>query len=205
MPLHVAAADISRDLNGKIWACLIAPRPLALISTRDADGLPNIAPFNSYAGLATHPPMLGVSFSPREGADKTTLANIKATGVFVINLVPRFLAEEMNRAAEETGKENDFTRLNLTPASAETVDCPRIGESPAALECRLVNVMPLLPSRCEFVVAQISGIYLRDEYVRDDGLFDPMAADLLASIGAEEYLSLNGEPLSLPKTWGKVQ
>lgn len=200
--MHLIAENISRELNGKLWACLIAPRPLALISTRDEKGVPNLAPYSSYAGLATYPPMLGVSFSQREGEDKHTLANIKATGVFVINLVPRFLAEEMNRAAEGTDKADDFARLELTDVPAQTVDCPRIGESPAALECRLVNTVPLPPSRCELVVAQVSGVYLRDEYLHDGSLFDPMAADLLCSIGAEEYLSLNGEVLYLPKTWG---
>jgi len=200
--MNLVTDNISRELNGKLWACLIAPRPLALISTRDADGVPNIAPYSSYAGLATHPPLLGVSFSRREGGDKHTLANIKATGVFVINLVPRFLAEEMNRAAGGTDKADDFARLGLTQVPAETIDCPRIGESPAALECRLVNTVPLPPSRCELVVGQIVGVFLRDEYVKHDGTFDPLAADLLASVGAEEYLSLNGESLSLPKTWG---
>jgi flavin reductase (DIM6/NTAB) family NADH-FMN oxidoreductase RutF len=201
--MHLITDDISRELNGKLWASLIAPRPIALISTRSADGVPNIAPYNSYAGLATHPPMLGVSFSgAKGGGDKHTLANIKSTGVFVVNLVPRFLADIMNKSAEGADAEDDFARLSLSAAPAETVDCPRIVGSPASLECRLVNTMPLPPSRCEFVVGQITGVFLRDEFVREDGTFDPMAADLLTSIGAEDYLSLNGESLFLPKTWG---
>lgn len=201
--MHLAADDISRELNGRIWASLIAPRPIALISTRGENGVPNIAPYNSYAGLATHPPMLGVSFSQRKGGgEKNTLANIKHTGVFVVNLVPRFLADIMNTSAEGPEIEDDFARLGLTAAPAETIDCPRIVGSPASLECRLVNTLPLPPSRCELVVGQITGVFLRDEYIKDDGTFDPMAADLLTSVGAEDYLSLNGETLFLPKTWG---
>jgi flavin reductase (DIM6/NTAB) family NADH-FMN oxidoreductase RutF len=200
--MHYIAENIPREVNGKIWAALIAPRPLALISTQDANGVPNIAPYNSYAGLATYPPMLGVSFSQREGGDKHTLANIKARQVFVINLVPRYLAEVMNTAAEGTEITDDFARLGLTAIAAETVNCPRIGESPASLECRVTNIYPLPPSKCEFVVAQIVGVYLRDEFVTEGGGFDPLAADLLASVGAEDYLSLNGETLHLPKTWG---
>ena len=200
--MHLKSENIDRELNGKLWACLIAPRPLALITTRDASGTPNIAPYNSYAGLATHPPMLGVSFSQRAGQDKNTLANIKATGVFVVNLVPRFLADIMNTAAEGIGKEDDFARLGLTRAQAGTVDCPRIGESPASLECTVTGILPLPPSQCEFVAAQIVGVHLRDEYINEDGTFDAMAADLLASIGAEDYVSLSGDVLHLPKTWG---
>ena len=201
--MHLITENLSRELNGKIWASLISPRPLALISTQDANGVPNIAPYNSYAGLATYPPMLGISFSqPKGGGEKNTLANIKSTGVFVINLVPRFLADLMNKSAEGDDITDDFARLDLNSAPGETVDCPRVIGSPASLECRLVNTMPLTPSKCEFVVGQITGVYLRDEYVKEDGTFDPMAADLLTSIGAEDYLSLNGETLFLPKTWG---
>ena len=200
--MHYNAEDIPRNLNGKIWATLIAPRPLALISTQDAHGVPNIAPYNSFAGLATYPPMLGVSFSQRDSEDKHTLVNIKATQGFVINLVPRFLADIMNQAAEGTAKQDDFARLGLTARPAETVNCQRIGESPASIECRVTSILPLPPSKCEFVVAQIVGVYLRDEFVTESGGFDPLAADLLASVGAEDYISVNGETLHLPKTWG---
>jgi len=200
--MHYKASELGRELNGKLWACVIAPRPIALISTQDAHGLSNIAPYNSYAGLATYPPMLGVSFSQSKGHDKHTLENIKATQVFVINLVPRFLAEIMNTSAEGTDKVDDFARLGLSKADADTVDCPRIGESPASLECRVTGIMALPPSGCEFVAAQIVGVHIRDEFIKEDGTFDPAAADLLASIGAEDYVSLNGDTIHLPKTWG---
>ncbi len=200
--MHYIAEDIPREVNGKIWAALIAPRPLALISTQSALGVPNIAPYNSYAGLATYPPMLGVSFSQREGEDKHTLENIKATQVFVINLVPRYLAEVMNQSAEGTAVEDDFARLGLTAIQAETIDCPRIGECPASIECRVTDIFALPPSKCEYLAAQIKAVYMSDEFVTESGGFDPMAADLLASVGAEDYFSLNGETLHLPKTWG---
>lgn len=199
--MHYIAENIPRDVNGKIWASLIAPRPIALISTRDAQGVPNIAPYNAFCGLASYPPMLGISFSRRDSEDKHTLANIKATGVFVVNLVPRFLAETMNKAAEGTDKEDDFARLGLTSAACETIPCPRVVESPASLECRLVNVLPLPPSKCELVVGQIVGVSMRDEFVSNDIGFDTLAADLLASVGPEDYISVNGETLHLPKTW----
>ena len=200
--MHLTIDQIPRNVGGKIWAALIAPRPIALITTRDEKGVANIAPYNSFAGLATHPPMLGVSFSRRDGGPKNTLANIQATHVFVINLVPRFLAEIMNKSAEGADKEDDFARLGLTRKDAKGVDCPRIAECPAALECKVAVIHPLPPSQCEFVVAEIVGVHIRDEFVVNDQGFDPMAADLLSSVGAEDYLSLNGESLFLPKTWG---
>ena len=141
--MHYIAEDIPREINGKIWAALIAPRPIALISTQSVLGVPNIAPYNSFAGLATYPPMLGVSFSKRGDEDKHTLENIKATREFVINLVPRFLADVMNKSAEGTSVEDDFARLGLTAIRAGTVDCPRIGECPASIECRVTDIFAL--------------------------------------------------------------
>ena len=199
--MHLTIEQIPSKLRGSIWACLIAPRPIALISTQDTQGVPNIAPYNSYSGLANNPPLLGVSFSRREDEEKTTLANIKATGEFVVNLVPRFLADVMNQSAEGSEKTDDFARLGLTRAEGETIHCPRIVESPASLECRMVNTMPLPPSRCEFVVGQIVGVFMRDEFATSDIGFDTLAADLLASVGPEDYISVNGETLHLPRTW----
>ena len=199
--MHLTVEQIPSKLRGSIWACLIAPRPIALVSTQDAQGVPNIAPYNAFCGLANNPPLLGISFSKREDEEKNTLANIKATGEFVVNLVPRFLAETMNQAAEGTDRQDDFARLGLTAASCQTVNCSRVGESPASLECRLVNALPLPPSRCELVVGQIVGVTIRDEFVSSDVGFDTLAADLLGSVGPEDYISVNGETLRLPKTW----
>ena len=200
--MHLTIDQIPRGVGGKIWAALIAPRPIALVTTRDEAGVPNIAPYNSFSGVANYPPMLALSFSRRDGGPKNTLANIQATRVFVINLVPRFLADLMNRSAEGADREDDFARLGLTRKDARGVDCPRIAECPAALECRVTAIHPLPPSQCELVVGEIVGVHIRDEFVVNDQGFDPMAADLLASVGAEDYLSLNGESLFLPKTWG---
>ena len=199
--MYLPADQIPRDLNGRLWAQLIAPRPLALVSTQDGAGVKNIAPFSSYAALSNYPPLIGLSFGLRpDDAEKRTLVNIRESGEFVVNLVPRYMAEIMTQSASHGEPEDDFFRLNVTPAPSETVAPPRIVECPGALECRLLQIVALAPSKCEFVVAQVIGVYLRDEFASDEG-FDPMAADLLASVGVEDYISLNGEVLTLPKTW----
>jgi flavin reductase (DIM6/NTAB) family NADH-FMN oxidoreductase RutF len=198
--MHLTIEQIPRHMNGKIWAALVAPRPLALITSRNTNGVCNIAPFSSFTMLATYPALVGISFSRRDGQPKNTLANIQATQDFVINLVPRFLAEIMSQSAEGDGIEDDFIRLGLR-AVESSVGCPRIVESPASLECRMTALHPLPPSACEFLVAQVMGIHIRDEFVTNDQGFDPMAADLLCSVGAEDYLSVNGETLFLPRTW----
>jgi flavin reductase (DIM6/NTAB) family NADH-FMN oxidoreductase RutF len=189
-----ATPDSNSPDFAAILAAVVSPRPLAWISTRSANGVLNIAPFNSFTGLANYPPLVGLSFSQRHGEPKDTFANIEATGVFVINVVTRPLAERMNESARESADPtDDFARLGLTAASIDGVDIPRIGESPAALACRVESIVPLPPSKCQMVVARIVGAYLVEGY-------DPVVAETLASIGALRYATLI-DPFTMPKTW----
>lgn len=199
--MFLRANEIERNLNRRLWAQLISPRPIALITSLDRDGVRNIAPYNSFAGLSTHPPIIGVSFGQRDGHDKTTLRNIKEQLCFAVNLVPRFLAENMNEAARESEEQDDFLRLGLTPEPCKSIQGFRIAECPATLECRSLRILPLDPGKAELVVAAVDGIVLRDEFALFDGSFDNLSADLLASIGVEDYITVNGELLHLPIVW----
>jgi flavin reductase (DIM6/NTAB) family NADH-FMN oxidoreductase RutF len=123
----------------KLLAATILPRPIAWIVSRDTDHRINAAPFSFFNILASDPPIVAIGFSSapdREGKD--TLANIRATGTFVINLVPEELATEMNVTATNAPRGTDETQLaGLAMAPCSVVDVPRIAASPVALECQL--------------------------------------------------------------------
>ncbi len=191
--------DIPFEEMSRLLATVVAPRPLAWITSRgsraEGSATVNIAPFNSYTGLANNPPLVGVSFSERDHGPKDTLANIEATGTFVLNVVTRALAEKMNESARESGRgTDDFARLGLTPAEIGGTDVPRIAESPAAFACAVESIVPLPPSRCRLVVARVVGAYAAEGY-------DPETSDVLASVGPLRYASLR-DTFSMPKTWG---
>jgi flavin reductase (DIM6/NTAB) family NADH-FMN oxidoreductase RutF len=192
----VAFDEIPFEERAALLAGLVAPRPLAWIATRSpGGGGHNLAPFNSYAGLANQPPLVGVSFSERDGGPKDTLANIEATGEFVLNVVTRSLASLMNESAREAGREtDDFARLGLTPAPIAGVAVPRIAESPAALACRVEAILPLPPSRCRLVVGRVVGVFAAPEY-------DVIGSEVLASVGPLRYATLAPDDFVLPKTW----
>ena len=203
--MFTPAKEIPREVNRKIWAQLISPRPLALISTLGEGDTPNIAPYNSFSNISTYPALIGISFGQREKEDKYTLRNIKTRQCFAINLVPRFLAENMNEAARDAGTVDDFARLDLSRAECTSIVCPRIVECPATLECKVVDFVSLRPSTAELVIAEVTGIWIRDEFALTDGMgmrgFDNLGADLLASVGTEDYISVNGELIHLPAVW----
>ncbi len=188
--------DLDYGKRGELLANVVSPRPLAWITSRAGKSGPvNIAPFNSYTGLANNPPLVGVAFSERDGGPKDTLANIEASGEFVLNVVTRPLAEGMNESAREMGRDSDdFVRLGLTEAAINGVSVPRIAEAPAALACVVEQIISLPPSKCRMVVARVVGAFVADGY-------DPVTSEVLASIGPLRYATFTGD-FTLPKVWG---
>jgi flavin reductase (DIM6/NTAB) family NADH-FMN oxidoreductase RutF len=99
----------------------------------------NAAPFSFFNILSSDPPLVAIGFSGASDREsKDTLANIRARGEFVVNLVPEELAEAMNVTATNAPRGMDETRLaGLQMTASAVVDIPRIAGSPVALECRL--------------------------------------------------------------------
>jgi flavin reductase (DIM6/NTAB) family NADH-FMN oxidoreductase RutF len=158
------------------FKAIVAPRPIGWVSSRDAQGRVNLAPYSFFNAIADRPPM--VMFS--SGGWKDSVANIKATGEFVCSLVTRELAERMNlTSAALPHGENEFEFAGLTAAPSRIVAPPRVAESPAALECRLIEIVQLhdlAGSKLEqyVTIGQVVGVHIDRRYLRD-GLFDLLA------------------------------
>jgi len=177
---------------------LVAPRPIAWVSSMDANGRSNLAPFSYYQGVCSRPPtiVLGISWRS-DGTPKDTLANVLATGEFTVNHVRREHAEAMNLTSGDHPPEVDEWDLvaragvaTLTPAPSRHVAPPRIAEANAALECRLVHAIPLGRGRgsspsSTLVIAEIAMFWVARTLIeRDDrGRLRPLDPARLASVG----------------------
>ncbi len=119
---------------------LVVPRPIAWVSTRSAEGVGNLAPHSFFTVVCADP---GIVAFASIGA-KDTLANVRATEEFVVNLVPEWLAEAANHSSARFDTEVDeAAALGITMEPSRRVSPPRVAESPAALECRLHSVVDL--------------------------------------------------------------
>ena len=130
----------------RLLASLVVPRPIALVSTVSETGVANIAPFSFYNVASAAPPVLSISIDLRYGRDtKDTVVNIRATHEFVVNVVSEPIAQPMNVASFDWPPEVDeFAAAGLTPDySTVHVRAPRIAESPAQFECRLLQTVEL--------------------------------------------------------------
>lgn len=170
---------------------LILPRPIAWVSTLSPSGVPNLAPFSFFTGVGSVPPTL--AFCPanrRDGRPKDTLANLLAQGEFVVNLVPFALVGQMNQSAAELEPEqSEFLHAGLETAPSTVVQPPRVRLSPASLECRLLQHLPLGtgPGGANLVVGEIVHMHLDPDILDHRGLPDPARLDLVGRLGGQQY------------------
>jgi flavin reductase (DIM6/NTAB) family NADH-FMN oxidoreductase RutF len=130
---------------------LVAPRPIALVTSMNEDGRLNAAPFSSYNYLCTDPPIIGMGVTDRPTGGfvpKDTARNIRRTGEFVVNVVTEDLAKQMNICATDFPADvNELDMAGLTTVPSEVVRVPRIEQAHAALECKEYTTMEIGRSR----------------------------------------------------------
>ena len=167
----------------KLLVGLVAPRPIALITSLDEDGRLNAAPFSAYNYLCTDPPIIGVGVTNRpdqQFVPKDTARNIRRTGEFVVNVVTEDIAEKMNICAIDFPHEMSEVELaGFTTAPSQVVKPSRLAEAHAALECREYTTLEIGHSR--IILGRIVSIYAEDRYVDSAGPY--IKADELHAIG----------------------
>ena len=156
----------------KLLISSVVPRPIAWVSSVDAEGVPNLAPFSYFMAITHEPPTIAFSCSPRADAKKDTLRNVEATREFVVNIVDDDRAEQMNLTSGEYPPEVDeFALTRLTAARSALVKAPRVAEAPINMECTLVQIVPV--GRANLILGQVVQWHVREDiYDAATGRFD---------------------------------
>jgi flavin reductase (DIM6/NTAB) family NADH-FMN oxidoreductase RutF len=149
---------------------LVAPRPIALVTSRNENGQLNAAPFSAYNYLCTDPPIVGLGVTNRPGKfiPKDTAHNIRRTGEFVVNVVTEDLLQQMNVCATDFPAdidELDMAGLETEPSSF--VKVPRIRSAHAALEC--IEHTTLEIGRSRIILGRVVAMYVEDQFVDPAG------------------------------------
>ncbi|WP_044895381.1 flavin reductase family protein [Bacillus alveayuensis] len=151
----------------KLLTGSVVPRPIAWVSTISTKGELNLAPFSFFTVASRQPPMLCISVGPgvgeREGTEKDTLVNIRSQKEFVVNVVPSYLGNEMQKTAENFPSHvNEIEVAGLTPIDSEIVQPKRIKESPIHMECKLEHIIPL--GSDHLIIGKVVMYHIDDEY-----------------------------------------
>ncbi len=178
----------------------VAPRPIAFASTIDAEGHVNLSPYSFFNAFSSNPPIL--VFSPsrrvRDNTTKHSLENVHEVKEVVINIVNYPMVEQMSLASTEYAKGVDeFVKAGLTAVPSERVKPPRVGESPAAFECVVREVLPMGQEggAGNLVICEVVLAHYQEGIMGTDGRIDPFKLDAVARLGGNWYCRANGESL----------
>jgi flavin reductase (DIM6/NTAB) family NADH-FMN oxidoreductase RutF len=172
------------------FKALVAPRPIAWISTLSQTGVANLAPYSFFNAFSEQPHYLAFGSSGR----KDSLRNIEASGEFAINLVTLELREAMNASSATAAPEvSEFGIAGVTAAACRAIAAPRVSESPAAFECRLHDILPLPDDdgrpASYLVLGRVVGIHIDDAFI-EDGRVNTARLQLIARLGYAEYATI---------------
>jgi flavin reductase (DIM6/NTAB) family NADH-FMN oxidoreductase RutF len=174
---------------------IAAPRPIAWVSTINAEGVPNLAPFSFYNAVAGFPPTIMFSVSYRvqqQPRVKDTLRNVQEVGEFVSHVVDETLVGAMILTSADwpTGK-NEFEVAGLEAVPSIDVRPPRIAAAPVALECLVTQIVPVEGSTNVMVLGRVLRFHIRVDLLRSNGLVDTIRMKPITRLGGPiEYTKI---------------
>ena len=171
----------------------IVPRPIAWVTTVDAAGVVNLAPFSFFTGVTANPPILQISIAHRTPL-KDTLRNLRATGVAVVHLVPGSRLEAMQASsAEYPPAVSEADVLGLAQRPADRISGVVLTDADVAFECRLVQEIPVGDPPTSLCLLEVVLAHVAPAVAQADGLPDPQRMRAVARLGGDAYL--------LPESW----
>jgi len=184
------------ELTHNPFPALIAPRPIAWVSSVGHSGEFNLAPFSHFNIVSVEPAMVMFAPNSKDGGEggepKDTLRNVREVPEFVVNLVSASQCEAMNRTSSVLPYGvSEFVHAGIEALPSVNVRPPRVAESKAALECKVRRIIDLPHGRggrsCHIVVGEVVGIHLaRDVIV--DGKVSAVRLQQVARLGYFDYL-----------------
>jgi len=190
--LSINPSDISTPkLHGYLLSA-VAPRPIALASTIDAEGQVNLAPFSFFNVFSANPPIL--IFSParrvRGNTTKHTLNNVKATKEVVINIVNYEIVQQMSLSSSEYPQGvNEFVKVGFTMLASEKVKPFRVAESPIQFECKVHEVIALGKEggAGNLIICEVVKLHIKKAFLDDSGAINQEKLDLVSRAGGNYY------------------
>lgn len=204
MIIDPTRAHNQRELHDVLLST-VSPRPIALASTMDSQGNINLSPFSFFNIFSTRPATL--VFSPsrrqRDNTTKHTLENMLETKEVVINTVNYAMVEQVSLASAEYPKGvNEFIKAGLTEIKSERVKPPRVKESPASFECRVLEVRSLGSEggAGNLAICEVILIHVHDHLFNESGRVDPRSVDSVARMGGDYYCRVSQDNIfELPR------
>ncbi|OQX68891.1 MAG: hypothetical protein B6A08_07850 [Sorangiineae bacterium NIC37A_2] len=163
--MHFDMAELSQPNRYKLLTALVVPRPIGWITSLDAEGRVNLAPYSFFNVLGNRPPIVALGPNRRpDGTIKDTARNIEQSGEFVANIVTVEAAPAMHAtSADFPPEESEVETLGLELLPSLKVKAPRVAISPVHLECRYLQTVELGENRVLF--GEVLLIHTPDDWI----------------------------------------
>jgi flavin reductase (DIM6/NTAB) family NADH-FMN oxidoreductase RutF len=187
--ISVDPASQTAMASYKLLIGSIVPRPIAFVSTISPEGVANLAPFSFFNAICADPPSICFSVGNRTPA-KDTIANIRANGEFVVNIVNEAIAEQMNLCAGDyPAGVSEFSISGLTPEASEIVKPPCVRESPMNMECKLIQIVEVSarPSGGSLIIGEVVRFHF-DRAIAEDFRIDPAKLRAVGRMSGNQYI-----------------
>ena len=201
--MDIAAADLPPDRVYKLLVNTVLPRPIALVSTLNADGGANAAPFSFFNVFSNAPPLLVIGIQGNARGDgkphKDTARNIADRGEFVVNLVSRAIVDQMVVCSVDFPEGvSEFDEAGFTPRPSKQIAVPGIAESPVSFECRVFATQSL-PYNRSLVTGEIVHFHIRDDLIDNHMHVDVEKLDLVGRMHGAGWYSTTRDRFESPR------
>ncbi len=173
--MTLTLSDLAARDRYKLLSALVVPRPIAWITTLNADGSVNAAPYSFFNLLGTRPPVVAVGPDDTDGVPKDTARNVRRaagdggrqSGAFVVNVVSEDVAAAMHAtSAPYPDDASETDALDIGTVTPDGWDVPRIADAPAALACR--EHTTLFVGETRVLLGVVERLYVRDDLIDAD-------------------------------------
>ena len=175
----------------KLLTGLVIPRPIGWIGTQASNGKLNLAPFSFFNAVSSEPPIVLFSAGRHFDRPKDSVAFAEESGVFTVNIVAEDLADAMNKSSGTfQPDEDEFAIAGLTPVMGTLVEAPMVGESPANLECRVIDVIDV-GVETRMVLGEVVMIHVREDAL-DGTRVNPDVIQAIGRLSGNSYTTTKG-------------
>lgn len=187
--MEIDPAACKWERTYRIMSSVVAPRPIAWVSSVDPTGEDNLAPYANYNKVRPDPPVIMFSagqhrVAGREPKQKTTTRNVLSTGEFVVNLVTEEFLEAVDATSVVDPGQNKFEFASVRRTSSETVEPPRVADAKACLECELFDSLSVYGHTVIF--GEVKHFHVKDA-ILTDGEVDVRKIDAVGRLGGDYY------------------
>ncbi|WP_029933327.1 flavin reductase family protein [Thiomicrospira pelophila] len=179
---ELSPPEIYRYLVGAI-----VPRPIAWISTQNAEGVQNLAPYSFFTVASVNPPVLAVTHIPsRTQAEKDTLKNLRTNPQCVINIVSANQIQQANASSQPlANNESEFKQFDITSTPSQQVEPVSVADSKVRYECKLRDLVSISAGG-QLILLDLIGVFVDDNLIKD-GLIDSAQLDAVGKMGGDDY------------------